>query len=387
MKPPRPLSLPATVPGPSKTLGLFFLPTVLLSTAWAAAPAAPAATPARKEPQTAPATQPAAAPGDIDSKTPLLTPKKIAPIRPEVFAAFPATRAPFPGGDLFRAPAAPASWKVSLQKTALPGEDPASQRSKFQRAEVFRGTDLLRLRVVSGKGDPLEKWRVGQESFRYSPSENLATRDTLASGGEEGGASGAFSAEMTAWGDMQELAWIARESFWFRAETPGGALFIFVEEDEEPDPDAPEAAPTPAAEATKLPSAFPETPPAGEPSQPPPGASSAAPDSVNPSLAPDEPAPVPAPKKKRAVIPLPTPDPETPFGLIPGVQLKHSIRAAAIDANTRLPRAVQIAGLTFVYTYENGAQAPEIPQVILEIQTKAQPRPKVDPGVSAVPVP
>lgn len=241
-------------------------------------------------------------------------------------------------------------------------------------------------------GETLEKWRIGDDFFRYSPDSQIVMREIL-SANTDGTQAGVGSSESHSWSTMEELNWITKESFWFRYDNPSGSLLIFMEDEDAFQPE-PVAQPPGAQAATPTTQNPPTSPAPGAPLAAATG-TGAPPSEINPVASPDQPS-VPVPEfsaAELATVPevklvggkILTADPKFPWGLIPGVPLKSSVRAAAIDLNTRLPRVVQIGIDSFVYSYETAPSAPAVPAKITPLVRPAAP--PVNPAVSSVPVP
>lgn len=258
---------------------------------------------------------------------------------------------------------------------------------------------MTREALAFTSGRSIEKWRVGRDQFRYSPSEQIVTRESNGAGIEP--LPVGASHESTSWSDMQELRWLTKENFWFRQETPSGPLLIFIEDEEafhpEPDPLPVPADPQGAPNIPTQPTPPQKTPPAPTttaPSAPRPPADDSSAETSPPPTAPggtkilsSDPNADPLPPQDATAEPkisggkiLPY-TPGLPYGLIPGVQLKPSVRAAAIDANTRQPRVVQIGVDSFVYSYLPSPAAPPIPDIIRPMVRRNDP-PAQSPGSS-----
>jgi hypothetical protein len=78
-----------------------------------------------------------------------------------------------------------------------------------------------------------------------------------------------------------------------------------------------------------------------------------------------------------------------PQGMIPGVPLKPSIRAALIDANTLRPKRVQFGLITLIYTYDDNPAPIVIPaKVSALLPPSSQPGAKnKNTNTSSVPLP
>ena len=133
------------------------------------------------------------------------------------------------------------------------------------------------------------------------------------------------SSHVSNWSGLEEIKWIKPENFVSRYQGQESAYLIFAEEQDLEDPAS--AAPTPAANA--------------KPSQ---GA-----------------APAASAQTARTAQAAAQ---QFPPGLIPGVPLKPTIRAALIDETTRLPKRVQFGLETLIYTYETKPENLAIPKKI-----------------------
>jgi hypothetical protein len=305
---------------------------------------------------------------------------------PSSAPAFPASRTPFPGGELFRAPEAPAAWKIKFQSANV---SPKTTSNRFlQTAEIFLGKSEARECLILGNGEKQERWRLGEDRFRFEAQLGLAARDVSPPGGRIGSPVNSPDGNYR-WSEMQELSWIAKESFWFRHDGPSGSVLIFLEDEEafhpvsEPPalpPDAAQDSPSSAPGAPQQPGTAPSKT-AAQTAQP---AKSPVKETSEPPLGNGEPPLDPEPEPKGGkILPL---DPAYANGLIPGVQLKPTVKAAAIDYKTRLPLLVQIGTETLVYTYETPTAFPEVPAAVKALIQKPAP-PVVKPETSAVPLP
>jgi hypothetical protein len=135
------------------------------------------------------------------------------------------------------------------------------------------------------------------------------------------------SSHVSHWSAMEEIKWIKPENFVSRYQGQESSYLIFAEEQDLEDPNSAAPATTPAANS--------------KPSQ---GA-----------------APAASAQTARAAQAAAQ---QFPPGLIPGVPLKPSIRAALIDETTRLPKRVQFGLETLIYAYETKPENPPIPKKI-----------------------
>jgi hypothetical protein len=317
---------------------------------------------------------------------------------PSSSAAFPATRTPFPGGDLYRVPEAPAAWKIQVQKRTPSHPKSNSKDNTLRSADIFLGKSQAREALVLGSGESLEKWRIGEDLIQYAPAEDLAIKEATAAE-ETPDVKGDPLSVLNGWSSFEELQWLTKESFWFQYNGPTGSLLIFVEDEEAflPEsavpPDATTSVPSPYQAAAALnPCVAAPSSPAGTPAgntpvvEFNPVAAARDPKIIIPEGNAPDADPQPFAEKPSTGGKILAAAPKAPMGLIPGVALKPSVRAVAIDAQTRLPRYAQFGTTTLAYTFTSNAPPPQIPSKVSALVRRVPARP-VNPAVSSVPTP
>ena len=234
-------------------------------------------------------------------------------------------RTPYPGGELFKGPAVPIQWTVTFQKPPAPS------------APRLKTTDqsLVKIQVYMDKTKMLELWEFAhglkQEFWTFRNIRLASTPDSPFASFSDPAQSNPdtsllwSSSHVSNWSGLEEIKWIKPENFVSRYQGQESAYLIFAEEQDLEDPAS--AAPTPAANA--------------KPSQ---GA-----------------APAASAQTARTAQAAAQ---QFPPGLIPGVPLKPTIRAALIDETTRLPKRVQFGLETLIYTYETKPENLAIPKKI-----------------------
>jgi hypothetical protein len=235
-------------------------------------------------------------------------------------------RAPYPGGELFKAPSVPIEWTVNFQKAASRQTSANSEAKALVSVRIYK--DNLKTVQVSEFSDGFKRelWdfkvtclssRVGSEIVSYTTSWQEPAEEAMLWA----------SRVVTNWPAMGEIKWIKPENFVSRYQGQESSYLIFAEEQELEDPTAAPPATSTAANA--------------KPSQ---GAASAA--------------------SAQTARTAQAAAQQFPPGLIPGVPLKSTIRAALIDETTRLPKRVQFGLETLIYTYETKPENLPIPKKI-----------------------
>jgi hypothetical protein len=211
-------------------------------------------------------------------------------------------RQPFPGGALFKTPPNPSGWHISAQRST-----PTSPRDK--KAIVLANTHVTTDKTNSfqtfefSDGTKTESWTLNGLRVVSDPSSARAAVSD--SGDAKAELDSLWDIEsITGWTSMQELSWIKAEHFLSSYQGQESRYHIFVEE--------------------YIPQELPPSP-----AQPSPAASN----------------------KPKAATPQAA-EQKYPQGMIPGVPLTPLIRAALIDANTFLPKRVQLGLSTLIYTYD-----------------------------------
>ena len=236
-------------------------------------------------------------------------------------------RTPYPGGELFKAPTIPIQWTVTFQKPPAP----SSSRAKTT------DQSLVKMQVYKDKIKTLEVWEFAhglkQEFWTFGNIRLTSTPDSpFASFSDLAQANPDSSllwnpAHVSHWSAIEEIRWIKPENFVARYQGQESSYLIFAEEQDLEDPSSAAPASTSAANA--------------KPSQ---GA-----------------APAASAQTARTAQAAAQ---QFPPGLIPGVPLKPTIRAALIDETTRLPKRVQFGLETLIYAYETNPESPPIPKKI-----------------------
>jgi hypothetical protein len=250
-------------------------------------------------------------------------------------------RTPYPGGELFKAPAVPIQWTVTFQKPSAP----SSTRLKTT------DQSLVKMQVYMDGIKTQETWEFAhglkQEFWTFKNIRLISMPDSpLVSFSDplqtDSDSSLLWSsAHVSNWSAMEEIKWIKPENFVSRYQGQESSYLIFAEEDLE-DPTAGAPAPTPAANTKPLQGAAPST----------------------------------SAQSARTTQPAAQ---QFPPGLIPGIPLKPTIRAALLDETTRLPKRVQFGVETLIYTYETKPENLPIPKKIAtllpsELTSPAKPK-------------
>lgn len=246
-------------------------------------------------------------------------------------------RQPFPGGDLFKTPQNPSSWNISLQSNQ-PDAPRAKKSPSIANIHVVteRTNNLQSFEFSDGRR--VETWTInGLRIISDAGSPIAAVSDSTESKAE---IESLWDTEaVTGWTGMQEISWIKPEHFLSVYQGQESRYHIFVEEYIPQ-----EAPPSPTA------------PPAGNKTK------------------------VPGPQSAEQ---------KYPQGMIPGVPLKPMIRAALIDANTLLPKRVQLGLTTLIYTYDANPTPIVLPQKVTALlPTSGAPSAKgKNTNLSSIPIP